>query len=76
MKRSLKVALAGACGKIAYSLFTSLCSGYVFGVGFDLDLRLIDFSNKFQELTILKEEIDDCCFSNISSISIYTEKDM
>jgi len=55
MNRTLKVTLTGACGKIAYSLLTSLCSGYIFGVGFDLDLRLIDFSTKYQELTILKE---------------------
>lgn len=75
MKRTLKVVLTGACGKIAYSLFNSLCSGYEFGVGFDLDLRLIDFSTKLQELAILKEELDDCCFSNINCISIFTEKD-
>jgi len=32
MKRSMKVSVTGACGKIAYSLYNSLCSGVVFGM--------------------------------------------
>ena len=75
MKRNIKVVLTGACGKIAYSLFTSLCSGFIFGSEFDLDLRLVDLASKSQELAILREELNDCCFTNVANISIYTEKD-
>jgi len=71
MKRNIKVVLTGACGRIAYSLFTSLCGGFIFGSEFDLDLRLVELSSKNQELAILREELHDCCFANVSNISIY-----
>jgi malate/lactate dehydrogenase len=44
--RTLVVVITGACGKIAYSLFNSLCSGFVFGLEVELDLRLVDIESK------------------------------
>jgi hypothetical protein len=54
MKRSMKVSLTGACGKIAYSLFTPLCSGTILGADVEIELRLVDISSKRDELRILK----------------------
>lgn len=71
----MKVSVTGACGKIAYSLFNSLCSGVIFGSETEIELRLIDISTKHDELRILKEELDDCCYQNLKSISIFDEKD-
>lgn len=31
---------------------------------------------KKQELNILKEELDDCCFMNVVRITTYTEEDL
>ena len=78
MNRNLNICVTGACGKIAYSLYNSLCTGYVFGENISLELRLLDVSTKMDELKILKEELDDCCYTNVASIKIFdeeTEKD-
>lgn len=44
--RTLKVVMTGACGKIAYSLFSPLCNGFVFGTQVEIDLRLVDVPHK------------------------------
>lgn len=44
--RKINVCVTGACGKIAYSMYNSLCTGYVFGEGTCLDLRLLDLQSK------------------------------
>lgn len=46
MKRSMKVCVTGACGKIAYSLYNPLCSGNIFGADVEIELHLIDVSTK------------------------------
>ena len=73
--RTLIVVMTGVCGKIAYSLFNSLGTGFVFGYEIEIDLRLIDVESKKEALTILKEELLDCCFSKVKKITIYTDKD-
>ena len=75
MQRSMKVCVTGACGKIAYSLYNPLCSGSIFGAEVEIELRLIDVSAKRDELKILKEELDDCCYKHLSGILIFDEKD-
>jgi len=72
MKRSLNVVLTGACGKIAYSLYTPLCSGQILGLETELHLKLVDVQSKKDELRILREELDDCCYVGVSSITIFT----
>lgn len=42
MPRSLIVAVTGAAGKIAYSLYNTLCSSDVFGSDIEIVLRLIE----------------------------------
>lgn len=71
MKRNMKICVTGACGKIAYSLYNSLCSGVIFSSDIEIELRLIDISSKRDELKILKEELDDCCYQYLSNIAIF-----
>lgn len=68
IKTNIKVCVTGACGKIAYSLYSPLCSGNIFGPGVEIELRLIDLSSKKDELRILREELDDCCYNNVSKV--------
>jgi len=36
IKTIMKVCVTGACGKIAYSLYSPLCSGNIFGPGIEI----------------------------------------
>jgi hypothetical protein len=54
MKRSMKVCVTGSCGKIAYSLYSPLCSGSILGADIEIELRLLDISSKRDELRILR----------------------
>lgn len=71
----MKVCLTGACGKIAYSLYSPLCSGAILGGDVEIELRLVDIASKRDELLILREELDDCCYNNVTKIDIFDEKD-
>lgn len=73
--RNLKIVVTGVCGRIAYSLFSPLCNGFVFGNDVEIDLRLVEVASKKQELSILKEELDDCCFLNVVKITTFTDED-
>lgn len=73
--RNLKIVVTGVCGRIAYSLFNPLCNGFVFGNEVEIDLRLVEVASKKQELSILREELDDCCYLNVVKISTYTDED-
>jgi len=73
MKKTLNVCVTGACGNLAYALYTLLCSGKAFGESIDLSLRLLDINEKSNRLKSLKIELEDCCFNNLKNISFYTK---
>ena len=75
MQRRMNVCVTGACGKIAYSLLNPLCAGDIFGRKVHVHLRLLDLSSKHEQLRILREELDDCCFECVTAVEIYDEKD-
>jgi hypothetical protein len=42
MDRKMVVCVTGAAGKIAYSLYNTLCTSEVLGIDVDIELRLIE----------------------------------
>ena len=40
--KSLRICITGAAGRIAYTVFNPLCSGYIFGKDVELELHLLD----------------------------------
>ena len=44
MTREIIICVTGAAGKIAYSLYNTLCSSDVFGTDIEMELRLIEVS--------------------------------
>lgn len=74
MGRTLIVCVTGAAGKIAYSLYNTLCSSDVFGVDIEIVLRLIEVEFKLHQLEIVKMELEDCCYNRVKSIEIYSDK--
>lgn len=57
MARTLIVCVTGAVGKIAYSLYNTLCSSDVFGTDIEIVLRLIEVEAKVHQLEIVKMEL-------------------
>ncbi len=74
MPRTLIVCITGAGGKIAYSLYNTLCSSDVFGADIEIVLRLVELEIKFHQLEILKMELEDCCYSRVKAIELFNEK--
>lgn len=75
LMRNLKIVVTGVCGRIAYSLFSPLCNGFVFGSEVEIDLRLVEVAAKKQDLSVLREELDDCCFLNVVKVTTFTDED-
>jgi len=65
------IVVTGACGNIAYSLYNSLCGGHIFSDSTEIELRLLDIPSKFDQLKILKLELEDCCYENVTDISVF-----
>lgn len=63
---TLKVALSGAAGQIAYSLIPFIINGDVFGKDTAIDLRLLDITPMMGKLQGVVMEIQDC----ISSVNV------
>lgn len=68
MPRTLTVCITGAAGKIAYSLYNTLCSSDVFGSDIEIILRLVEIEQKLPQLEIVKMELEDCCYIRVKSI--------
>ena len=62
--KPIRVAVTGAAGQIAYSLFPLLCSGSVFGAKQHLILHCIDIPVPaiLEKLEGVKMELDDCAY--------------
>lgn len=68
MPRPLILCITGAAGKIAYSLYNTLCSSDVFGTDIEITLRLIELEVKLNQLEIVKMELEDCCYTRVKAI--------
>jgi malate dehydrogenase len=65
--RTLKVAITGAAGRIAYSLLPLLCSGSIFGEA-KIDLRLIDIEVAQNTLHGVTLELQDCNYTHLINV--------
>ena len=72
MPRTLIVCITGAAGRIAYSLYNTLCSSDVFGQEIEIILRLIELPEKIPELEIFKMELEDSCYMRVKNIELYS----
>jgi len=73
MERSIRVAVTGGAGRIAYSLIPLLLDGQVFGSSKLIDLRLVDIPQADMRLRGVLMEIEDCNFSCMEKIITTTD---
>ena len=68
MEKTIKLAITGAAGQIAYSFIPLLGNGFVFGENVKIDLRLLDIPFADQALKGVVMEIEDALYTNISKV--------
>jgi len=66
--KRLRICITGAAGRIAYSLYSPLCSGYVFGPDVSLQLNLLDLKRNTQKLQGLLLELDDGAYPLLEKV--------
>jgi malate dehydrogenase len=71
--KKICIAVTGAAGQIGYSLLFRLASGEVFGKDTDICLRLLEVPAALRSAEGVAMELDDCAFSNLSSVSCYDD---
>ncbi|XP_029189259.2 malate dehydrogenase, cytoplasmic-like [Acropora millepora] len=67
-KEPLRVCITGAAGQIAYSLFTSICKGDVFGPDQPLILNLLDIQPMMTALNGVVMELQDSAFPLLTKV--------
>lgn len=70
-RQLFKVCVSGAAGRIAYSLYSAIGTGDLFGSETSIDLRLLDLATKKKELEVIVMELEDCSFPLIEKVSIH-----
>ena len=70
LKKSLKIAVTGASGRVAYSLIDKLCNGQTFGHSTEIDLILNCTPNGENLLKGLKMELHDMGYPLLRSVKI------
>ncbi len=73
VKSTLKVAVTGGAGNIAYSLLFRLASGDMFGHDQPLSLRILEIPHAFKILEGVKMELEDCAFPLLREVVITTD---
>jgi malate dehydrogenase len=70
MANSLRVAVTGAAGQVAYAMLGRLASGEVFGSGTKIILQLLEISQAMPNLEGVAMELDDCSFPTLQDIIV------
>lgn len=65
---TVKVAVTGAAGQIAYSLLFRIASGQVFGYKTKVELRLLELEAALPALHGVAMELQDCAFPTLENI--------
>jgi malate dehydrogenase len=68
MANTVRVAVTGAAGQVAYAMLARLASGEVFGHDTKVILQLLEISPAMQALEGVAMELDDCCFHGLHDI--------
>ncbi|MBF0287507.1 MAG: malate dehydrogenase [SAR324 cluster bacterium] len=73
MSKTVKVAVTGAAGNIAYSILFRLGSGEVFGPDTDVELQLLEIAPALPALEGVVMELNDCAFPQLKKITITSD---
>ncbi|HJZ56656.1 MAG TPA: malate dehydrogenase, partial [Gemmataceae bacterium] len=70
MSKTVRVAVTGAAGQVAYSMLARLASGEVFGPDTKVRLQLLEITPALTALEGVAMELEDCAFPTLSEIDI------
>src|SRR5579871_4197296 len=70
MAETIRVAVTGAGGQVAYAMLARLASGEVFGPGRKVILQLLEIPQAMAALEGVVMELDDCSFPTLQDVII------
>jgi malate dehydrogenase len=70
MADTIRVAVTGAAGQVAYSMLGRLASGEVFGANRKVILQLLEIPQAMQALEGVAMELEDCSFPSLDGIEL------
>src|SRR5438067_11340735 len=68
MADTIRVAVTGAAGQVAYAMLARLASGEVFGPDNKVILQLLEIPQALPALEGVAMELDDCSFSTLQDV--------
>ncbi len=68
MPETIRVAVTGAAGQVAYAMLARLASGEVFGPNKKVVLQLLEIPQVMQALEGVAMELDDCSFATLQDM--------
>jgi malate dehydrogenase len=75
MKPTIKVAITGGAGQIAYSLLPRIASGSMFGLDQPVELHLIEIPAALAQLEGVVMELQDCAFPLLRNVIATSDLD-
>jgi malate dehydrogenase len=75
MAETIKVAVTGAAGQIAYNLLFRIASGEIFGKDRLVQLQLLEIPYAMRALEGVVMELDDCNFPNLAKVEVFDQAD-
>ena len=70
MSKSVRVAVTGAAGQVAYSMLARLASGEVFGADTKVTLQLLEITPALTALEGVAMELEDCGFPTLAGVTV------
>ncbi|MBX9623492.1 MAG: malate dehydrogenase [Gemmataceae bacterium] len=70
MAKTVRVAVTGAAGQVAYAMLARLASGEVFGPDTKVRLQLLEITPALQALEGVAMELDDCGFPTLAEVDV------
>lgn len=70
MSKSVRVAVTGAAGQVAYSMLARLASGEVFGADTKVTLNLLEITPALTALGGVAMELEDCGFPTLAAVNV------
>jgi malate dehydrogenase len=70
MSQTVRVAVTGAAGQVAYAMLARLASGEVFGSNTPVELRLLEIPQAMQAVEGVAMELDDCGFPTLAKVDV------
>src|SRR5438093_1712305 len=70
MAETIRVAVTGAAGQVAYSMLARLASGEVFGPDAKVRLQLLEITPALGALEGVAMELEDCGFASLAQVDV------